>query len=143
MATFCLNPDNHRERIKANLVAFLDKLPDNKAWEIVIRPLKNSRSLKQNNALFGVAYPPFVQALGVPINDIHDYFCEYVFGAIDINVMGKIKTKPVRSTTRDSQGNYDLISTEEFSFFYSQVQQRGAELGLYIPDPDPLHYQNN
>jgi len=48
MPKFCLYSDDSRARIKANLFAFIDKLPDNKQYQVVVEPLSKKRSIQQN-----------------------------------------------------------------------------------------------
>ncbi len=138
MAKFCLNVDQHREQIKANLFAFIDKLPADKAWCIEIEPLKKERTLKQNKALFGLAYVELEQQSGNEKNDLHEYFCGEFFGWVDKSVMGRVKRVPYRTTTTDHNGRYDVVETKIFANFYDFIQRRSAENGYYVSDPDPM-----
>lgn len=125
-------PRVEESRNLARLVAFLSALPKQKAWRVRIDELKGDRTEHQNNALFGVAYPPLCKSLGCFPDELHEIMCERFFGTKE--VMGK--TFPIRSTTKDEQGNRDVIDWERFSEFYAMVQQVGGEHGVWIPDPN-------
>jgi len=135
---FCLYSDDSRARIKANLFQFIDKLPKNKQYQVVIEPLVNERSLLQNKALFGVAYKELNEQSGNDKNDLHDFFCGEYFGWEEFHVMGMRKRKPVRTTTIDETGKRAPIDTKEFANFYAFIQQRSAQNGFYVSDPDPM-----
>jgi len=140
MPRFCLNVDKHRDQIKANLIAFIDRLPVDKPWQVEIEPLKKARTSRQNRALFGVAYVELADQTGSDKNDLHWAFCGEFFGWQDVNVMGKTKRMPARTTTTDYEGRHDVIPTETFAQFYNFIQQRSAENGFYVSDPDPMWF---
>lgn len=142
MPKFCLNVDKQRDQIKANLFAFVERLPADKAWQVIIEPLKKDRSSKQNKALFGVAYAELEEQTGNEKNDLHEYFCMEFFGANEKEIMGSFKRVPVRTTTTGFDGKRDVIPTEIFAKFYNFVQRRAAEMGFYVSDPDPLWFQD-
>lgn len=131
--------DPRRDLVRANVHAFIDRLPHNKSWRIVISELRKDRSTAQNNALWGVAYPILSPATGYTPDELHEVFCRRFFGIVEREVMGELVTRPRRTTTTDKNGARDLIDTGTFAQFYERVQQVGAELGVDVPDPDPLH----
>lgn len=121
-----------RERFITHLMTFSKALPLNKPWRFRIDELKGDRTEYQNNALFGVAYPPLCAHLECNHEELHEIMCEKFFGKKE--VMGK--TFPVRTTTRDHNGKRDVINYEVFQKFYVMVQAMGAECGVWVPDPD-------
>ena len=121
---------------KGHLLAFLDRLPTEKKWRVTVGPYRKRRSLEQNSALWGVAYPAIREATGNDAEDLHTMFCGEYFGWVESEVLGKKKMKPRRTTTRDENGKRNLISTADFMDFYSFVQQKAAEFGIYVPDPN-------
>lgn len=127
-----------RERIVSRLSAFLKALPLNKPWRIRVDELKGDRTEHQNNALFGVAYPPLIKATGYRKDEIHEVMCQKFFGTKVVEFGGVISEKPVRTTTTDEQGHKDVIPWDKFTEFYAMVQQVGAEMDppIWIPDPD-------
>jgi hypothetical protein len=123
-----------REAVIKRLGSFIRGLPLNKAWRIRIDQLKGDRTDQQNNALFGVAYPPLCKYLNCTDEELHEVVCEKFFGSKKI--LGV--SKPLRTTTTDITGKRDVIPYDTFSEIYMMVQQIGAELPdpIWIPDPD-------
>lgn len=129
-----------RERILANAHAFLDRLPADKAWRVEIREYRRERSLPQNAALWACAYPPLMEFIGEEGEEakkrLHAHFCGEFFGWVNPKVGER---RPVRTTTKDEDGQDSTIDTLTMSRFYNFVQRQGAELGVDIPDPDPMY----
>lgn len=142
MPKFCLNTDNNRENVKANLVAFIDRLPVDKAWQVTIEPLKKDRTQPQNKALFGVAYAELQEQTGNDKDDMHWYMCGEYWGWTEKDTFGKVQKVPMRTTTTGFDGKRDVIPTAMFADFYNFVQRRAAENGFYVSDPDPLWFQD-
>lgn len=138
--TYHLNPNGpERAQVLANAHAFLDRLPLNKGWKVEIREARKARSNDQNAALWGVAYPVLAEATGYTPDELHDAFCRRFFGTVEREVMGQIVTRPRRTTTTNEAGERDVMPAADFARFYDQVQQVGAEIGIDVPSPDPLH----
>lgn len=137
---FTLNTDKGRARVLENLVKFLQSLPSEKSWTIEIKQYRKSRSDDQNAALWGVAYPPLCEHTGYRAEEIHEVMCMEFFGRKVDDVLGQTVIKPVRTTTTGMDGKRDVIDTKTFAEFYEHVQMRGSELGIFIPDPDPMRY---
>ena len=127
-----------RDGILANAHAFLDRLPATKSWRIEVSEYRKQRTDAQNNALFGVAYPAFRET-GYTPDELHDAFCRRFFGTVEREIMGELVTQPRRTTTRDERGKRDVMAAGDFSDFYAMVQQVGAEAGVDVPSPDPMH----
>jgi hypothetical protein len=125
-------PRVEENRNLTRVVAFISALPKQKAWRLRIDELKGDRTEHQNNALFGVAYPPLCAHLKCTDKELHQIMCEEFFGRKTI--LGK--TFPVRTTTTDHDGNRDVINWEVFNDFYAKVQEMGAGCGVWVPDPD-------
>lgn len=129
--------DPYRERIVVNATEFLWRLPAGKSWQVEIRPYRKPRSDKQRKALFGAAYKPIMEYMGLrgeqDKNDLHAFFCGEYWGWHP-----QLRNKPIRTTTRNERGERDEISTREALDFYAFIQQRAAEQGVFVPDPDPF-----
>ena len=138
-AKFTLHKDDSRDRVLGNLHGFIDRLPKTKAWKVEIAQSRKSRTDPQNHALFGVAYPALMEPTGFTKDELHEAFCKRFFGTIEREVMGQVVSKPFRTTTTDENGKRDVMPWDKFSDFYAMVQQVGAESGIYVPDPDPMH----
>jgi hypothetical protein len=137
--TFILHgSDRDRPRVFTNLLAFLGRLPVSRAWKITITAYRRTRSEEQNNALWGVAYPALVEATGQGPNDWHEYMLGEYFGWVEYRLFGKRKLRPARTTTTGFDGQEDKLSTVDFAAFYDFIQQRAAENGVHVPDPDPF-----
>lgn len=137
---FVLHPnDTSRPRVLANLIGFLQELPDTKAWEISIIRYVKARTDKQRKALFGAAYKALMEFSGLQgsedKNELHRFMCGEYFGWIE-DAFGR-KT-PLRTTTKNERRERDEISVEAALDFYAFLQRRGAEVGCFVPDPDPF-----
>lgn len=134
-------PAEGRDRKIDSLAAFLRTVMPGKALCVKVTLKKRQRSDAQNNALFGVAYPPLMEFMGLrgeqEKEELHETLCGLFFGWHHYELLGEARKKPKRTTTRNEQGKRDVIPVTEFMAFYAFVQQRGAEIGCYIPDPDP------
>jgi hypothetical protein len=139
MQEFYLYADSTRGRIKANAVAFIDRLPANKPFVLAIKPLKRERTSSQNAGLFAAGYPPLMEFCGyqgdADKRELHREFCGAFFGWVDTPTGG---SRPARTTTTNERGQRDVVPWDVFCEFYAFVQRKGAELGVFIPDPDPL-----
>jgi hypothetical protein len=136
--TFTLQPG---ERSLTRIVAVLSALAKDVAWKITIARVKKERSDPQNNALFGVAYKALSEFTGYTAPELHDVFLRAYFGTVEREIFGEIITRPRRTTTTDENGAKNKLSTVEFNAFYEFVQQKGAEIGCWVPDPDPMWHQ--
>jgi hypothetical protein len=136
MQTYVLNKNHHtRDQVKANLHAFIDRLPDSKSWKVEIKEARKERTDPQNHALFGVAYPALEAATGFTKDELHDAFCRRFFGTVEKEIAGQVVSKPYRTTTTGPEGKRDVINAATFSEFYSMVQMVGAEAGIDVPSP--------
>jgi hypothetical protein len=109
--------------------------------QIVVKLYVPPRSDPQNNALFGVAYPPLMDHMGLRGEaeklELHEYFCGEFFGWVEYEILGKKKQRPKRTTTKNEDGKRDVIGKLLFAEFYDFVQHRAALHGVVVPDPDP------
>lgn len=136
--TFIL-PKTDRQRIADNLHAFVLSAMPGKELKVEVKAYRKTRTDAQLAALFGVAYPVLEDATGFTKDELHEAFCRRFFGTVSLDVMGQAIIRPRRTTTTDENGERDVIPRGDFSEFYAMVQQVGAEIGVYVPSPDPLH----
>jgi hypothetical protein len=133
-------PAQGRDSAIATICKFLAAALPGKRLLVTVDEARDSRSDKQNRALFGVAYPPFMDHMGMrgdaEKQELHEVFCGSFWGWVDYEIMGEKRRRPRRTTTRGENGKRQLITAKLFSEFYSFVQQKGAELGVFVPDPD-------
>jgi hypothetical protein len=135
---FLLPTDPRVKIIQANAVAFLGRLPLEKGWKIEVTQWKKERTQKQDNSLWGVAYPPIKKVTGYDVDELHTAMCGKFFGWVDIEIMGEARRRPFRTTTRDERNERDVLGRDRFSEFYAMVQREGAKIGIDVPDPDPF-----
>lgn len=136
---FVLHANDHlRPGVLRNLIDFISRLPANKSWRIGVAQYRKTRSNDQNAALWAVAYPALEEATGQPVNDWHEYMLGEYFGWVEYSLFGKRKLRPARTTTTGFNGEESKLSTVEFAEFYDFIQQRAAENGIFVPDPDPF-----
>lgn len=130
-------PEQRSQRAQ-RIAGFLSRLETGKPWEVIVRPWKKSRSDRQNNALFGVAYKTLSEFTGSLDHELHDHFLRAFFGEVEYETLGVKRTKPRRTTTTNEAGERDPLNTEDFARFYAFVQQTAAGIGCWIDDPNPM-----
>ena len=113
---------------KARLLAFIELLPMAVKWSVTVARYAKRRSDQQNRYLWGVAYKTLQYSTGQPAEDWHTYFLGEHFGWETIELFGKKKIRPLQRSSK--------LTTMEFMDFVAFIQQRAAENGLYIPDPN-------
>lgn len=126
-------PPTDRERALERLRNYLP----GKRVTVEAREWKPERSKQQNRALWGAAYKALRKQTGNDPEDLHTWFCGSYFGWTEYEVMGDVRKRPRRTTTRDEDGHIDVLSWDDFSDFYGHVQRVAAEAGYQVPDPDP------
>lgn len=132
---------NHpnRDVVKGNAQAFLDRLPADKSFDVIVQPHVEARSELQRNSLFGVAYKAIMEFCGYQgareKDELHRNLCGEYFGWRDDPMLGRV---PVRTTTKDERGKRAEISVGDALDMYAFIQRFAAEkIGCYVPDPDP------
>lgn len=104
-------------------------LPSDKAWKVEVKRYSKRRSDLQNRYLWGVVYPAFMRVLdGWDLDDVHDFLLGEWSGWERIEGLGRARLKPIK---RSSQ-----LTTAEFSEYTAFCQRKGAEHGIYVPDPE-------
>lgn len=131
---FILWKGEARERRLATLMKFLSGLAVDRAWEIVVKPHQKRRSLAQNNFLWGVVYPAILRSGhehlgGWTDKDLHEFFLELHFGTEVLHLNGRDHERPMKRSSK--------LSTQEFMDFVGRIQMEMAQLGIFVPDPDP------
>lgn len=126
-----------RDRIAANLLAFVKSCTPGKAVRVTVQPIRKERSSQQCRYLNGVAYKLLGDATGYERDDISEYLCGAFFGWKDKRVPGqRVVQVPIRTTTTDADGKRAVLSKQEFAEYVDFVQRFGAKHGVFIPDPE-------
>jgi len=138
--TFILHKsDPRRADILGNAQRFLTVLPDHQSWEIQIKRHVKARTDKQRKAMFGAAYKALMEFSGLQGEadklELHRFMCGEFWGW-QPDPFGN--RKPLRTTTKNERGEPDEISVSDALDFYAFLQRRGAEVGCWVPDPDPF-----
>ncbi len=129
---FCKDANNRLYPKHQDSIAFVKKMD---VGEYVRFKLvtKNKRSLEQNAYLWGVVYKTILEQGGETLagwtnSDIHEYLLGEHFGWQVIEGFGRKRMKPVNRSS--------ALSKSEFMAFIDFIQQKMAELGIYIPNPN-------
>lgn len=135
-------PKHGRDFLIARISKFLQEAMPDKQIIVTVEQYKKERTIKQNNSLFGVAYPAMMAHIGLQGDEekkaLHKQMCGMFFGWSVSEVYGVKRRVPKRTTTRNEEGKPDVIKRDQMSEFYAFVQRVGSENGCYVPDPDPL-----
>lgn len=132
---FVLKKHVNRDEMITRIVHFLELLPSDKPWEVLVRPFRKTRSSLQNRALWGIAYKLLADHTGHEPKELHEYFLGEFLGWEIKDIFGQKKRVP--------KGRSHDMNTQEFSDYYAFIQRRAAEtVGVYIPDPDPQYHWN-
>ncbi len=128
-------PAQDRERAVTRIATVLTHLSSECGWDVEIHEHKTKRSDGQNRYLWGVVYPSILAAggntlAGWRIEDLHEFFLGEHFGWDLIEGFGKKRQRPIRRSSK--------LSTVEFMDFVGFIQQRMAEIGIYVPDPNEV-----
>jgi hypothetical protein len=119
---------------RADIVARLGKVLMNlpmARYKVEITESKPIRSNNQNRYLWGVVYPTILEAGkldGWEAQDIHDYLLGEHFGWETVEAFGRKRQRPIRRSSK--------LSKLEFVDFVRFIQNRMAEHGIYVPDPN-------
>lgn len=118
-----------RSRLIERIAVALRALPADHAYRVEVHEHKSKRSDAQNRYLWGVVYPTVTKHLeGWSSEDVHEYCLGEHFGWEKVKGLGKTRLRPLRRSSR--------LSKLEFMDYVSFIQQRMAEHGIVIPDPD-------
>lgn len=128
MTEFCLNVDKYRERVKANLFAFIEKLPADKPWRVKIELLRKQRTLPQN-ALYWEWLTAIGNEIGYTKDEMHDTFREKFLPWREVEVCG-VRRKILTSTSSPE------FTTAMMAEYMSHIDRFAAqELGIVLPTP--------
>jgi len=125
--------------------AFLRKVSPGKNWQLTLEPYRRERSNQQNRYLRGVCAKLLSDHTGYEVDEVYEYLLGTYFGwrqercpKTPSNPRG-LRDLPVRSTTRNEDGEREVLKDREFWDFVEWIQRFGAQHGVHIPDPDPSY----
>lgn len=122
-----------RDRVICRIVDALEDLPQNLGFRVEIHEHRATRSDAQNRYLWGVVYPAILEAGGNTLggwtdDDLHEYLLGEKFGWEVVTAFGKKRQRPVRRSSK--------LSKLEFMEYIAFIQQRMAEHGIHVPEPN-------
>lgn len=132
-----------RGRFIAPLVKVLETIYPNSPIRVRVEIARPDRTERENNYLWGVPYKMLQQETGANPNDLHELNCGEQWGwkdepcAVSPRNPDGVRSVPVRTSTRNMDGVYELCDEEDFLQLWLRAQEWGANVGLVIPDPDP------
>lgn len=139
-------PKGKRARVVELAQLAIANLDPEESWRITAEPVRAQRSHSQNAYLWAVPYKLISEATGYEVEEVHEYMLGRFFGWKDKKVPKTprnptgVESVPVRTTTTDEHGKRSVLSIDQFSEYVAFIQRFGAvKLGLVIPDPDPMH----
>ena len=125
-------PAANRERIADNLRAFVMSALPGKELRVEVCEYRKRRSDEQNRYLWGVCYAALRDATGQPVDDWHEYMLGEWAGWEEATLFDRKRLRPLRRSSK--------LTTTEFADYVAFIQQRAAENGVYIPDPDEMRW---
>lgn len=136
-------PKGERGNALKLALRILEALPSTKAWKVRCSVLRNERSGEQNAYLWAIPYKLIGEHTGFEAEELHEWMCGAFFGWRDKRIPKTPRSPegyvsiPVRTTTRDENGERDVLDWKRFSDFVAFIQRFAAQkLGVLIPDPD-------
>jgi hypothetical protein len=114
---------------RARATKVIMSLPTDKPWMVTIEPYQRRRTEQQNRYLWGVCYATMIQHLpGWRAEDVHEFMLGEHFGWEKLEGLGGIRLRPILGSSR--------LNKQDFSDHIAFIQQKAAELGIFIPDPE-------
>lgn len=131
--SFVLPAAADRSDMLARMIRFAHGLSVEKRWRVTFEPYVRKRTNSQNAYLWGVVYPTILKALAADLGgwtaeELHDFFLGEHYGWERVTGFGKTRQRPIRRSSR--------MTTIEFNEHKEFIQQRMAEKGVYIADPN-------
>lgn len=130
-------PPKDREKEIERIVSTCRLIHPDRPVNVRFTIARPERSIPELRYLHGVPYRMLADAMGYEPDEIAEYLLGCFYGWKEKKLPGRrVDSKPLRTTTKDEEGNRDVISGEEFWRYVSWIQRVGARHGLIIPDPD-------
>jgi hypothetical protein len=108
---------------------FINSLPLDKPWRVTVEQYKPRRSDQQNRFLWGYVYKTICEHLpGWTADDVHDFCLGECYGWETVEGLGRKRLRPVQRSSK--------MNKQDFADYISWIQQRMAEHGILIDDPD-------
>jgi hypothetical protein len=128
--TLTKDPVQRAEAVTA-LTKLLSNLSGVHAWQVSIKQLRQKRSPEQNSYWRAVPIKMISAYTGHDPDEINEYLCGERFGWVQIEVFGKKRHRPVKTSSE--------LTVQEFSGLIEWTQAWAAsQLGMIIPSPNEV-----
>lgn len=117
---------------RAKVITYINALPDGKTFEVEIKQKRPIRSIPQNK-LYWLWLTCIMHETGNDKTDLHKFFSEKYLPKNIHEVFGEQILKTISTT---------ILDTKQFTDYLERVQQfANVELGIVLPNPEDLHWQ--
>lgn len=147
-ATTIIVPKHGRELVAKRLERFVLECFPGKRLRVSIEEDKSTRTSQQNRYLYGVCYARISEAIGYEPEDVAEFCLGSYFGWVTVkcpktpsNPNG-CKDVPRRTTTKNEEGQRDVLKWDAFGDYVAWIQRFAAKKGILIPDPDPEWFKH-
>ena len=114
---------------KWNCRDYIDGLDPNRKWKVEICEFRKKRSNEQNSYIHAVPLKIIGDHVGETLDDIKEYLAGEFLGWEDYEVMGRKKSRPIKTTSQ--------MNTKEMTDFIDFMIWFGSStLNLRIPSPN-------
>lgn len=101
--------------------------------EVECKPWKEPRKLTANAYLWAFVYEPLCKVAGFQPEEWHEWFCIQWFGGVPYTRLdGTEGQRPQRTTTKNAQGERDVLKGQPFNDFLMFVESECAKRGVFI-----------
>lgn len=120
-----------KARDKQAVVAYLDRLPEGKAYDVTVVRHRERRSVDQNRLLW-LWIKCISDETGQDKDDLHEYFKQKFLGFDTKTLWGTILYRPVSSSALDSL---------QFTQYLEHIRAfASSELGIELPNPEDQYW---
>ena len=121
------------EQIAKAVITLFSSLDPKKSWSIEVVEWRKPRTEQQNRFLWGVVYPCILENGGEALSgwqrdDLHEYFLGECFGWETLQGFNRKRLRPLKRSS--------ALNKQEFTDYLEFINQRCAELGIVIPEPE-------
>ena len=92
-----------------------------KPWTVSVQRMKRERSLPSNSRLW-LLHDRAADETGESRERMHEICCGEFFGWTEGELFGRKYPRPIRTTTRDENGNHDVLPQDKFNEFMTFVE---------------------
>ena len=135
-------PPTGRDLMIAGLAKMLTTIFPGKPVRVTVEIAQPDKTPAQNRYLWAVPYKLLSEVTGYEAEELHEWACGAMWGWKDRKCPRSprndegIVSVPIRTTTRDANGEPNKCSAEDMGLLWLKLQKLGASFAIVIPDPD-------